>query len=262
MRKRLTQYFPFLTPLRTFQAKTWFSVKTRLNPHYRVKQNKDKLPYCIYSTQQTMINTETGFDLTYQYNKAYNLRLLSQQFNTVTIKPQQILSFNYLAKNADKKTQYKDGLVLINDDIVIGYGGGLCQLSNMIYFAALHTPLTIHKRFGHTSQHLYDPNVKLHGIDATVSYGFADLQLKNTTNATYQLIIEFPSDTDIRISIYSDTPYDHDIEITNENLHEFTKNNKTFQHVDVYRLDKKTHTKEKLYTNSCELAYKQTKKGN
>ena len=262
MRKRLTQYFPFLTPLRTFQAKTWFSLKTRLNPHYRVKQSTDRLAYCIYSTQQTMINTETGFDIRYQYNKADNLRLLSLQFNTVTIKPQQILSFNYLAKNADKKTPYKDGLVLINEEIVIGYGGGLCQLSNMIYYAALHTPLTIVKRHGHTSQHLYDPNVKLHGIDATVSYGFADLQLKNNTNAIYQLIIEFPSQTDIRISIYSDVLYEHDIEISNENLYEFTKNNKTYQHVDVIRFDKTTNTKEKLYTNICELAYKQNKKGN
>ena len=209
-----------------------------------------------------MINTYTGFDIRYQYNKAFNLKLLSKQFDHIIISPGQILSFNYLSKNADATTAYKDGLVLVNDDIVIGYGGGLCQLSNMIYEAALHTPLTILKRAGHTSQHLYDPNITLQGIDATVSYGFADLQIQNNTHALIQLSITFPSETEIAVTFYSNEPYNHEIKLTNENLTVFQEKGKTYQQVDVYRIDKTLNTKIKLHTNLCELAYKNKKEGN
>lgn len=262
MRKRLTQYFPLLTPLRTWQAKTCFTLRCTLDSRYHLKKDNESLPYCIHSTKASMINTYTGFDIRYQYNKAFNLKLLSKQFDHIIISPGQILSFNYLSKNADATTAYKDGLVLVNDDIVIGYGGGLCQLSNMIYEAALHTPLTILKRAGHTSQHLYDPNITLQGIDATVSYGFADLQIQNNTHALIQLSITFPSETEIAVTFYSNEPYNHEIKLTNENLTVFQEKGKTYQQVNVYRIDKTLNTKIKLHTNLCELAYKNKKEGN
>ena len=67
-------------------------------------------------------------------------------------------------------------------------GGGLCQLSNLIFWMAMHTPLTIVERWRHSFDVFPDANrTQPFGSGATCSYNYIDLQLRNDTDQPFQL---------------------------------------------------------------------------
>src|SRR5690606_37286827 len=65
-----------------------------------------------------------------------------------------------------------------------GYGGGVCQVSTTLYDAALLANLKITERHNHMFTVGYVPL----GMDAAVSYGYADLKFINSTD--YPIRIE------------------------------------------------------------------------
>ena len=64
-----------------------------------------------------------------------------------------------------------------------GTGGGVCQVSTTLYNAVLRANLDVLERHNHMFTVGYVPL----GMDAAVSYGYADLVFKNTTG--YPLLI-------------------------------------------------------------------------
>ena len=136
-RKRLTETFPWLLPLRQYQRKLF----------------------------------------QYQYNKVHNLKLAAAKVDGVIIKPGESFSLCYAIKDADRDEPYLEGLSLVNGKTAGEYGGGLCQLSNLLYWVFLHTPLTITERHGHGTESIppVDPN-ELAGIDATIAEGWLRLR--------------------------------------------------------------------------------------
>ena len=132
--KRLTQIFPFLLPLRRWQRKVFFYAKMRFDKNVYAKRRLDTLlPHSIYSVSSVMINRRSGFPIEYQYNKAHNLALASKTMQHVIIRPGQTFSFYQLVRKADKREHFKDGLVLENGRLKTSYGGGLCQLSSLLF---------------------------------------------------------------------------------------------------------------------------------
>ncbi|MCM1054286.1 MAG: VanW family protein [Bacteroides sp.] len=110
-RKRLTQIFPFLLPLRLWQRKKCFYFKMRTDGVRRAESIfPDVLPYELYEYSCCMINRKSGFDIRYQYNKAHNLRLAGGKIDHILIRPGETFSFWWAARDADKKIPYRDGL--------------------------------------------------------------------------------------------------------------------------------------------------------
>lgn len=71
-----------------------------------------------------------------------------------------------------------------------GVGGGLCQLSNLIYWMTLHTSLTVTERYRHSHDIFPDSNrTQPFGTGATCAYNFLDLQIYNNTEQEYQLVV-------------------------------------------------------------------------
>lgn len=125
-----------------------------------------------------------------QYNKINNLQLAINRINSVVIKPGQTFSIWRLVGRPTKAKGYLEGLVLMNGKISTGIGGGLCQLGNLIYWMALHTPLTITERFRHGYDVFPDANRRIpFACGATLSYNYIDLQIKNETSDQYQINI-------------------------------------------------------------------------
>lgn len=116
---------------------------------YAKKTSEKLLPNTVFETSSLMLNENSGFDMKYQINKVHNLKLAAKTINKVIIEPKETFSFWQLVRWADQHEKYKDGLNLVNGKIVGSYGGGLCQLSNMLFWLFLHTPLTIVERHGH-----------------------------------------------------------------------------------------------------------------
>lgn len=69
-----------------------------------------------------------------------------------------------------------------------GVGGGICQLSNLIHWMAIHSPLVVVER----SNHSFDPfpdegRVLPFGSGAAIFYNYIDLVLHNPTDRHFQL---------------------------------------------------------------------------
>ena len=139
-RKRVTERFPWLLPIRQAQRKIFFYVGMRLDKNtYAQTQKKARLAHEIFETDSQMLNQNSGVDMKYQFNKVHNLKLAAKKINGLIIRPGEVFSFCYVTRKADKKEPYRDGLSLVNGEITGEYGGGLCQFSNMLYWMFLHT---------------------------------------------------------------------------------------------------------------------------
>jgi vancomycin resistance protein VanW len=89
---------------------------------------------------------------------------------------------------------------------VAGVGGGLCQLTNLIYWMTLHTPLTVVERWRHS----YDvfPDVgrtQPFGSGATCAWPVLDLQIVNPTATSFRLGLDLSS-THLRGAWTADAP--------------------------------------------------------
>ena len=69
-------------------------------------------------------------------------------------------------------------------------GGGLCQLSNLIFWMTLHTPLTVVERYRHSHDVFPDANrTQPFGSGATCAYPHRDLMIRNDTEYDFQLCL-------------------------------------------------------------------------
>ena len=171
-RKRLTERFPFLLPLRRWQRKRCFYLKMYFDGcRYAAVRTKTPLEYTLFRANVAMRNERSGFPMEYQQNKVHNLRLAAEAMNGVVLHPSETFSFWRLARRADRHTPYKDGLVLVNGSVRPAYGGGLCMLSDLLYWCFLHTPLTVTERHGHAVEQFPAAEAERfpRGADATVS---------------------------------------------------------------------------------------------
>ena len=213
------------------------------------KERSDKLRYPLFKEKSLMINENTGQDIVYQYNKVHNLKLAASTINHLLIRPNETFSFWYLVHKADRKEKYKEALVLKQGKIVPGYGGGLCQLADLLFYAMLHSPLSIVERHGHKV--IDFPSTDLNfplGVDATVYEPYLDLKFKNTTSSSFVLDISF-DDSYMYIELTSDTEFKEKFIIENRNIQYLKEEDRTVQIVDVYR------NEEYLYTNCCQINY-------
>ena len=259
-RKRVTERFPWLLPIRQAQRKIFFYVGMRLDKNtYAQTQKKARLAHEIFETDSQMLNQNSGFDMKYQFNKVHNLKLAAKKINGLIIRPGEVFSFCYVTRKADKKEPYRDGLSLVNGEITGEYGGGLCQFSNMLYWMFLHTQLTIVERHGHEVEAIPPTESEyLAGVDATVAEGWLDLKVKNDTTHTYQIVIDFDSKT-MYGKILSDSTRCFDYKIYNQSLRYVREKGKVVEKSIVMRqrtsrVSGQTE-EERLYENTCIIDY-------
>lgn len=259
-RKRITQIFPFLIPFRTWQRNLCYQLHMHFDKNIYAKKRGDLLTNIVVCEKTKMINEESGYALVYQKNKVDNLKILSKTMNQVYIYPNEIFSFCFLAQQSKKYGKYKKGLILIDGKIVARKGGGICHLSNTLYYAFLKTPLTIVERHAHKVKSLPNPDKDaLEGVDATISSGWLDLKVQNNTANTYQISITFDEEN-MYVCILSSEEAREEAFISNRNFKYIRKRGKIFESVEVVRTirDKKTKKElkqEKLYDEIVEVNY-------
>lgn len=259
-RKRLTQIFPLLLPLRKWQRKKLFYLKMRLDESkYAKVKTAELLPNQVFEASSLMLNQNSGFDMKYQMGKVHNLKLAARTVNGILIGPGETFSFWQLVRFADRREPYQEGLKLVDGRIVGSYGGGLCQLSNMLFWMFLHTPLTIVERHGHAVESFPSTTEDLPcGTDATISEGWLDLKARNDTDNTFQIGISF-DDNFMHGRILSQNPVEMEYSVFNSSVSYVKRKEKIYQTavVCLSETDKKTcrKTEKELYVNQCEIAY-------
>jgi len=150
---------------------------------------RNPLPYTVFEHQSPMLRRLKDVDMWLQHNKVKNLKIAAEQTNGIILKPGQTFSFWRLVGKPTKTKGYVDGMVLYNGSFKPEVGGGLCQLSNLIYWMTLHTPLAVTERWRHNYDVFPDSDrTQPFGSGATVAFNYIDLQITNETNSTFQLL--------------------------------------------------------------------------
>ena len=151
-------------------------------------QQTEPLHYCYYSHKTILLRKLKDVDMYLQYNKITNLNLAVAKINGVVIKPGETFSIWRMVGRPTKRKGYKTGMMIHNGKVSTGIGGGLCQLGNLIYWMALHSPLTVKERWRHSFDVFPDVNRTIpFACGATLAYNYIDLQLENNTDITFKI---------------------------------------------------------------------------
>jgi vancomycin resistance protein VanW len=182
--------------LRLFMGKRCYTYKRYLqwyltNKNYSKTIGEEKLEHLVFTHRTPLIRKLQNVDMYLQYNKITNLKLAVKKINGIIIKPGETFSYWKLIGKTTYNKGYLDGLILCpSGKFKPGVGGGLCQLSNLIYWMTVHTPLTVTERYRHSHDIFPDINrTQPFGSGATCVYNYMDLQIYNKTNNEYQLTI-------------------------------------------------------------------------
>lgn len=179
--------------LRSLFGREYYTLRRRwkwlANARSFAKQASDiKLEHSLLRHKTMMLRPLRDVEMYLQHNKITNLRLAIAPINGVVIKPGQTFSIWQMVGRPTAAKGFLEGLVLHNGRIEKGIGGGLCQLGNLLYWMALHSPLTVTERFRHGFDVFPDINRKIpFACGATLAYNYIDLQLRNDTDATFQI---------------------------------------------------------------------------
>ena len=160
------------------------------SPGYRwaKERRQDSLPYLQASHETPLLRQLRGEDMELQRNKVVNLRLAVEKLDGVLLRPGETLSYWRLIGKPSARRGYLPGMVLFLGCIGSDVGGGLCQLSNLIFWMTLHTDLTVVERYRHSHDVFPDAHrSQPFGTGATCAYPHRDLMLRNDTQETYQL---------------------------------------------------------------------------
>ena len=72
-----------------------------------------------------------------QKNRGYNIRLICKKLNNKVINSGGVFSYNKLVGPRTKKAGFKAAYEYANGEIVMGFGGGACQVSSTLYNTCL-----------------------------------------------------------------------------------------------------------------------------
>jgi hypothetical protein len=112
-----------------------------------------------------------------QLGKVHNLRTATRQLNGVEIPAGETFSFWAHVGKATKSRGYVDGRELREGCLIPTVGGGLCQLSNALYDAALKAGCEIVERHSHSQ--VVPGSVAEQGRDATIFWNYVDLRFRS-----------------------------------------------------------------------------------
>ena len=162
------------------------------SPNYRwAKERRETRLPCIQTTHSTpLIRQLRREEIEWQRNKVINLKLAVARLDGLVLHPGETFSYWRLIGKPSHRKGYREGMVLFLGQIGSDVGGGLCQLSNLIFWVTLHTPLTVVERYRHSHDVFPDADrTQPFGSGATCAYPHRDLMIRNDTDLDFQLCL-------------------------------------------------------------------------
>ncbi len=156
--------------------------------HIAKQKNKENFKYIWKGDARIIRRKLYGVDMQLQINKAKNLELAGKEIDGLIIKPGEVFSFWNTIGNPTKKRGYLKGLTISSGKFGQNYGGGLCQMANLIHYLVLHTPLEVVELHHHTDALFPDfKRTVPFGTGTSVAYKTIDYRFKNTLDVPVQL---------------------------------------------------------------------------
>ncbi|MGF2414240.1 MAG: VanW family protein, partial [Ferruginibacter sp.] len=192
-KKLLSQRHPALYYISVFTKRLkrkiqWYTDDKK----YTSSKSSQHLKYRIKKHQSVLLKKLGSNNEQLQLNKVTNLKIAAAKINGILIKPGETFSFCKLVGLPTKQKGYLLGMELSFGEARAGIGGGICQISNLIHWLAIHSPLTVTERYHHSFDPFPDDGRVLpFGSGATVFYNYRDFQLTNNTAYTFQINLWF-----------------------------------------------------------------------
>jgi hypothetical protein len=120
-----------------------------------------------------------------QAGKVQNLRVAARAFDGLVVPAGETFSFWANLGRATRQRGFVRGRELREGCVIPNIGGGLCQISNSLYDAALQAGMEILERHAHSRQ---VPGSSFAGRDATVFWNYVDLRFRS--EAAFRITVE------------------------------------------------------------------------
>jgi len=147
-------------------------------------------PHIVASHATPLMRVLPGVDMQLQRNKVVNLRIAADRLDGVVLRPGERLSFWRLVGAPSPRRGFVEGLVLDHGRLTTGVGGGLCPMTNLLFWMTLHTPLEVVERWRHSYDVFPDAGrIQPFGSGATCAWPSLDLQIANSTGQAYRLSV-------------------------------------------------------------------------
>jgi hypothetical protein len=165
-----------------FAAKAWAHRSRRAlkdfasGPARLAKNAVDKTAPILAKSVSPLFSTSTGAEFALQAGKIQNLRKVAAHLNGLILPAGKVFSFWRNVPRPTAGRGFAPGRELREGCIIPSIGGGLCQLTNSLYDAALDAGFEIIERHAH-SQKLPGSMAEL-GRDATVFWNYVDLRFR------------------------------------------------------------------------------------
>ncbi len=148
--------------------------------------------YPNVTTEQVLQKTRliatayTPISTTSAEGRNLNIERACDLINGTKIEPGETFSFNKVVGARSAKNGFHKAIEYAYKQQVEGYGGGVCQVSSTIYWAAVRANMEIVKR----EQHALEVNYTEFGFDATVNYDGKkiDFVFRNNTDSPIYII--------------------------------------------------------------------------
>ncbi len=156
------------------------------------EETKEELESLLY---RDVLGTYTAYSSS-QYGRDINLKLSCQAINGTVLFPGETFSYNATLGERTPEKGYHQAAGYWGAEVVMSYGGGICQASSALYYCTLIADMEVVERHNHGYVSAYMP----FGMDATVDWAGPDYKFKNTTE--YPIRIEaYASGGTVTVSI-------------------------------------------------------------
>lgn len=134
--------------------------------------------------------------------RSENIELSAKAIHNILVGDGDYFSFNTMVGERTVEKGYQPAPEIINKELVMGIGGGICQTSSTLFNAVDQLGIRITERHHHSLNIGYVPT----GRDATVSYGSLDFKFQNTSGAPF-LIKTYYSKGSLTIALTTSHQY-------------------------------------------------------
>ena len=164
------------------------SSKTKIKLHLLRRRVRDFYKgYSFPQTEHSDVKFPFYLEITQEIKTTYstlaklkNISIAVEPIQSITINPNEVFSFWRAVGEPSKSRGFVESRSLINGELKPSVGGGLCQLSGLIYYMSLQADLEIVEHHSHSAD-IYTEETRFTplGSDATVVYGYKDLRVQN-----------------------------------------------------------------------------------
>lgn len=219
-----------------------------------------ELPNIIKGHSSVLRRKLHGVDDSLQENKVTNIKLACKKINGIVVRPGETFSYWKTVGSVSKRKGYKKGLVIEKRKLTSGYGGGLCQMANMIHWLVLNSPLEVTELHHHSDALFPDERRRVpFGTGTSIFYNYIDYRFKNISDQNVQILVWIDGD-ELYGELRSEKQFPYRYKLTEEDHHFSKEGDKYYRISKVYRyiIDRATNSeiaKELILDNHSEVMY-------